>query len=208
MRGVWVGLLTMSSVSMLHSFIHSFITLSGEGSWAGCCRQSRHNDLFLPTMVLCVGRAEVAFQMHSKMQESIVPGSHDYGTYLNTQQNLPNNPSSSSSWGTADALRPVPGPDPPLRDSCAPNSQRHSQAGLSPALCNFQHKKLYTHSLSRRSQCICRSGSSRNRSNCFALLCFSCSPPQLISDTTGFQTNQWESSYWALPEHVLVIVYP
>ena len=142
-------------MQVMHSSIHSFITLSGEGSWAGCCRQSRHNDLFLPTMVLCVGRAEVAFQMHSKMQESIVPGSHDYGTYLNTQQNLPNNPSSSSSWGTADALRPVPGPDPPLRDSCAPNSQRHSQAGLSPALCNFQHKKLYTHSLSRRSQCIC-----------------------------------------------------
>lgn len=99
------------------ALIHLFITLSGEGSWAGRCRQSRDNDLILPTMVLCVGRAEVAFQMHSKRQESIVSGSHNCGTYLNTQQNLPNNPSSSSSWGTADALRAVPGPDPPLRDS-------------------------------------------------------------------------------------------
>ena len=59
---------------------------------------------------------------------------------LNTQQTLPNNPSSNSSRGTADALRPLPGPDPPLRDSCAPNSQRNSQAGLSPTLCSFQHK--------------------------------------------------------------------
>lgn len=48
------------------ALIHLFITLSGEGSWAGRCRQSRDNDLILPTMVLCVGRAEVAFQMHSK----------------------------------------------------------------------------------------------------------------------------------------------
>ena len=60
-----------------HSFIHHTLWRKELG---GCCRQSRDNDLILPTMVHCVGRAEVAFQMHSKRQESIVPGSHDYRT--------------------------------------------------------------------------------------------------------------------------------
>lgn len=101
MRGVG-GCAGDNGQSFRAALIHSFITLSGEGGWAGRCRQSKDNDLILPTMVLWVGRAEVAFQMHSKRQKSIVSGSHDSGTYLNTQQNLPNNPSSSSSWGTAE----------------------------------------------------------------------------------------------------------
>ena len=63
--------------ALIHSFIHHTLWRRELG---GCCRQSRDNDLILPTMVRCVGRAEVAFQMHSKRQESIVPGPHDYGT--------------------------------------------------------------------------------------------------------------------------------
>lgn len=81
--------------------------------------------------VHCRVRVKVAFQMHWKRQASTVPESLDCKTYLpNTHQNLPNNPSSSYSQGTADALRPVPVPHPPLRGQLCPE-QSQTQPGQS-----------------------------------------------------------------------------
>lgn len=60
---------------------------------AGCCRQSRDNDLILPTMTQtaicylnpcaqCGGRVKVAFQIRWKRQASVVADSQDCRTYL------------------------------------------------------------------------------------------------------------------------------
>lgn len=60
---------------------------------AGCCRQSRENNLILPTMTQtaicylnpyaqCGGRVKVAFQIRWKRQASVVADSQDCRTYL------------------------------------------------------------------------------------------------------------------------------